>query len=90
MLEDFNALIQVLLPVILSTKMGKYLYLLIGKIAHVKGMNPSVEDVRGGEYEPPSSWGGGGMGGSLELFRMQESASETIFQRKNNENFAVK
>ena len=58
------------------------------KIAHAKGMSPSVEDARGGEggeYErgvsPPLV--GGGMGASPRKFlkfRMQESASETIFQ----------
>ena len=59
----------------------------IWKIAHAQGMSPSVEDARGGE----STRGGwvplllGGMGASPRKFlkfRMQESASETIFQWK--------
>ena len=56
----------------------------IGKIAHAKGMSPSVEDTRGESTrggEPPSCWGVWGVSPRKFLkFRMQESASETIFQ----------
>ena len=51
----------------------------IGKIAHAFGMSASDEDARGGEYKR----GGGIWRASprkILKFRMQESASETIFQ----------
>ena len=62
-------------------------------------MSASAEGVRGGRrvregVSPPLVGGGGGMGASPRKslkFRMQESASETIFyEKKNSENFAVK